>query len=150
LKIVRALPGDAGELSSIAHAAKGPWGYPGDWIRQWADVLTVTPDYIGDHPTLAVASEGRLIGFVAVVLRGREAFLDHFWVLPGEMGKGVGRLLFESAEAFAREAGATLLKVESDPHAVGFYRHMGAVTCGHVAAPMDGHGRFLPLLEKAL
>jgi GNAT superfamily N-acetyltransferase len=150
VKIVRALPEDAGELSSIAHAAKAHWGYPGTWLRRWGDVLTLTPSYLNAHPTFAIASEGRIIGFFALVMREKEAFLDHLWVLPSEKGKGAGRLLFEAAENLANTSGATSLKVESDPHAEGFYLRMGAVRHGQVPASMDGTERFLPLLEKAL
>jgi GNAT superfamily N-acetyltransferase len=150
VKIVRALPEDAAELSALARAAKAHWGYPETWLRSWGGVLTLTPAYIRAHPKFAAVSEGRIVGFFAAVMRGDDALLEHLWVLPAEMGKGVGRLLFESAEAHARTAGAARLKVECDPHAEGFYVRMGAVKRGHVPAPMEGLERFLPLLEKAL
>jgi GNAT superfamily N-acetyltransferase len=150
LRLVKASPEDAGELSSIARASKAHWGYPAAWIGRWDHALTVTPEYIRAHPTHAVAAAARLVGFFTLVVRGNDAFLEHFWVLPAEMGRGVGRLMFEAAETFAREAGASCLKVESDPHAEGFYVRMGAVACGRVPAQMDGNERYLPLLEKAL
>src|SRR5438445_217906 len=37
---------DAESLTAIAHAAKRSWRYPEEWIRLWADELTVTPDFI--------------------------------------------------------------------------------------------------------
>jgi GNAT superfamily N-acetyltransferase len=150
MKIVAACPEDAAELSSIAHSAKGHWGYPESWINHWRDVLTITPGYIGANPTYCAISDERIIGFCALVLRDGEAYLDHLWVLPSAIGRGAGRILFEFAENFARTSGATIIRVESDPHAEEFYVHMGATKYGQVSANMDGHERFLPLLEKAL
>jgi GNAT superfamily N-acetyltransferase len=150
MEIVKALPEDATELSSVARAAKRHWGYPESWLRLWDDALTLTPDYIRANPTFCLRSGGRIVGFFALVLREGEVFLDHLWVLPSETGKGAGRRLFESAEEVARSAGAATLKVESDPHSEGFYVHMGATRYGLVSAPMEGNERSLPLLEKAL
>jgi hypothetical protein len=66
------------------------------------------------------------------------------------MGRGAGRALFGYAEDLARLAGAASIKVESDPHAEEFYVRMGAVRYGQVSATMDGHERFLPLMEKPI
>ncbi len=150
MRIVKARPEDAGDLSNVARAAKGHWGYPESWLRQWDDVLTLTPGYVRSHATYRAISGGRTVGLFALVLRDHEAILDHLWVLPSEMGKGSGRALFECAENLARTAGAAVMKVESDPHAEEFYVRMGAARCGQVPAPMDGQERYLPLMEKAL
>jgi GNAT superfamily N-acetyltransferase len=150
IKITRALPGDAAELSAIAYSAKAYWGYPESWLRQWDETLTITPGYVLGNPTFAAASGARIAGFCSLVLRPGEAFLDHLWVLPSAMGVGIGRALFTFAEGVARSGGAQTLRVESDPHAEEFYIRMGASRYGQVAAPMEGSERFLPLLEKRL
>jgi GNAT superfamily N-acetyltransferase len=95
-------------------------------------------------------AEGRVVGFCALMICEKEARLDHLWILPPEKGRGFGRALFAFAESVARSNGAASMKVESDPNAERFYVHMGAVRCGRVPAAMDGHERFLPLLEKIL
>jgi GNAT superfamily N-acetyltransferase len=150
MNAARARPEDAGELTAIAHAAKGHWGYPEGWLRRWEGLLTITPEYIRANPTHVAVSEGRIVGFCSVLISGREAYLDHLWVSPLEMDKGVGRFLFGLAEGIARTAGAGRIRVESDPHAEEFYIHMGAVRYGRTPASMDGSERYLPLLEKSL
>jgi GNAT superfamily N-acetyltransferase len=150
MKTARALPQDAGELTAIAHAAKRHWGYPEDWISRWEGVLTLTPEYIAANPTHVALEDGRIVGFCSVVLHGNEARLEHLWVLPPAVNKGIGRSLFELAEGLAREAGADRLTVESDPNAEEFYVRMGAARYGRVPAAMDDVERFLPLLEKSL
>jgi GNAT superfamily N-acetyltransferase len=150
MKIVEARPENAAELSLLARSAKGHWGYPECWLDQWSDVLTITPGYIIANPTFCAVSDGDIVGFCALILRDGEAYLDHLWVSPSASGMGVGRSLFKFAENVARKSSATILRVESDPHAEEFYVHMGATRYGQVSAKMDGHERFLPLLEKPL
>ena len=149
-------------LTVIAHAAKRHWGYPEEWLGRWADTLTLTPEYIATYPTFMARTPDGIVGFYALILEplGRprrpagapalssDAQLDHLWVLPAAMGRGIGRKLFEHAESCARENGATRLWVESDPHAEPFYRHLGMTVFGRTPAPMDDQARFLPLLEK--
>jgi GNAT superfamily N-acetyltransferase len=150
VKIVRAGPKDAGELTAIAFRAKAHWGYPESWLRRWEKALTVSPDYVRDTPTFAAVRGSRVVGFFSLLVRGRDASLEHLWVFPPDMGKGVGSALFAAAEGVARSAGAARLKIESDPNAEAFYVRMGAVRCGSAPAAMDGNERCLPLLEKRL
>jgi hypothetical protein len=82
MKIVKARPEDAAELSSIARLAKGHWGYPESWLDRWSDVLTLAPGYISANPAYCVVSDGQIVGFCALILRESEAQLDHLWVLP--------------------------------------------------------------------
>ncbi|WP_038169097.1 GNAT family N-acetyltransferase [Verrucomicrobium sp. BvORR106] len=150
MNIARARAKDAEALTRIAIAAKRHWGYPSTWMQQWKNALTVTSEYIAEHPTFIANTESEIVGFCALQINGVEAFLDHLWVLPASMKKGVGRALFEHAENHARKVGATHLTIEGDPHAVEFYMRMGARIYGRRQADMDGQERFLPLLEKAL
>lgn len=150
MEIVRSRPEDAGVLTKVAFAAKSHWGYPQTWMRHWEEALTVTPAYVSANPTYAAIADQVIVGFCALRIRSGEAVLDHLWVLPAAMRKGVGRALFTQAEKIARARGATSLKIVGDPHAEGFYRRMGALKYGREDAAIDGHARFLPLLEKAL
>jgi GNAT superfamily N-acetyltransferase len=66
------------------------------------------------------------------VLRGDppEIELSRLMVEPAAIGTGRGRQLWQHAVATARRLGATVLTVDSDPNAEGFYLRMGAVTVG--------------------
>ena len=150
MKIRRACAEDADALTEIAFAAKRHWGYPESWIRRWQDALTVLPQYVIQHPTFVAVLDGEFVGFCAVQMEAGEASLDHLWVLPSFMGRGVGRALFQHAEKIARESGAMRMKIIGDPHAERFYSRMGATLCGRESGSMDGEERFLPLLEKTL
>lgn len=150
IKIVRAQPDDASVLTDIAFAAKRHWGYPESWIRQWTKELSISAAYITKYPTYTALIGEKPVGFYAVTFKPRDAFLDHLWVLPAEMGRGVGRELFRHAETVARRCGALRLKIVGDPHAEGFYEKMGATVYRKEPAPMEGQERFLPLLTKAL
>jgi GNAT superfamily N-acetyltransferase len=159
IDVDRANPEDAPELTSVAFAAKRHWGYPESWIREWTAALTFTPQFIREHVTFRANMGGELLGAAAIEVSGDVASIVHLWVLPKAMGRGVGAALFAACEAAARSVGAKRLTIESDPHAEGFYRRMGACLVGRIAAdPMVPNSfvgdaptpRFLPLLEKRL
>jgi GNAT superfamily N-acetyltransferase len=63
--------------------------------------------------------------------------LDHLWVEPGFMRRGIGRALLSHALETAARAGATEMSVDADPHAERFYLQCGAVRCGMIAAPLS-------------
>jgi len=150
MRIEASRPADAPALTRIAHEAKRHWGYPERWIRRWRAQLTVTAAYVRANPTYGAVEGREIVGFCALRLDGDRAHVDHLWVIPAAMGRGVGRRLFRRCEERAARAGASRLCIESDPNAEGFYLAMGAAAAGRKAAPMDGRRRYLPLLEKRL
>ena len=150
MQIFRAMPTDAAALSAIAWAAKAHWGYPPGWLERWRAQLTISPEFIAANETFAARSDQRIVGFSALVAADTGMRLEHLWVLPEEMGQGVGRSLFTHAAARATARGASRLTIEADPNAEAFYRHLGAVRVGAVATEIDGEQRELPLLSYDL
>ena len=146
IEIVRARPGDAATLTTIAFAAKRYWGYPERWIESWHDSLTVQPDFITTHETYSAVVENRTVGFYALGCKGDRLDLQHLWVLPDAMGQGVGRSLFAHALERVRVLGFGLLEIESDPNADGFYQRMGARRIGTRVTTLEGQPRELPVL----
>jgi GNAT superfamily N-acetyltransferase len=150
IRFERARPEDAHILTGIALAAKRHWDYPERWIRIWMPILTVSPELIASADIWSAYVEGQAVAFYAVTFSGRRAALEHFWVLPKYMGQGVGRRLFEHALGRCRGHDCTVLEIESDPHAQGFYERMGARKTGERRNEVGGVPRILPVLEIEL
>jgi GNAT superfamily N-acetyltransferase len=146
MQIVRARAEEAEALSEIALKAKAYWGYPSRWIENWREVLTIQPRFVAAHETYTAWLDGRLVGFYGLVLESGKAQLEHLWVLPEAMGRGIGRALFAHAANRACDLGFTSVEIESDPHAEGFYKRMGARRAGTRVAELEGERRELPIL----
>jgi GNAT superfamily N-acetyltransferase len=146
MQIVRAKPEDAETLTEIAHTAKRHWGYPERWIESWRDILTMRPDFIAGNVAYSAIEAGRAVGFYLLTTEADGLHLDHLWIAPHAMGRGIGRALFEHAVGQARGLGHRILKIEADPNAEGFYARMGARRVGEAVTEIEGQRRELPLL----
>jgi GNAT superfamily N-acetyltransferase len=146
MQIVRAQPQEAESLTAIAHAAKRHWGYPERWIESWRDILTMRPEFIAANVAYSAMEEGRAVGFYLLTTESDGIHLDHLWIVPPAMGRGIGRALFEHAAGQARLLGHKTLKIEADPNAEGFYARMGARRVGEAVTEIEGRRRELPLL----
>jgi GNAT superfamily N-acetyltransferase len=149
-EIVRATAEDAATLTLIAHAAKRHWGYPETWIAAWRETLTMGPEFITANVAYVAVEDGRAIGFYVLTNEPDGPHLDHLWILPSSMGRGIGRALFEHAAAEANRLGFHSMKIEADPNAEAFYKRMGAVRVGTATSETCGERRELPLLELLL
>ena len=146
MEIVRANPSDASALSAIAWAAKAHWGYPAHWMEEWRGILAITPEFIAENETFAAVVESHIIGFHALHEAAGVLRLEHLWIVPAQISKGIGRCLFRHAVERAAGTGASRLTIEAEPNAEPFYRHMGAERIGSVTGEVDGQPRELPLL----
>jgi N-acetylglutamate synthase-like GNAT family acetyltransferase len=146
--IRRARPTDAVRLTRTAHAAKRHWGYPERLIRRWRPALTVTRETIRHEPVYCAIHDGALAGFCAVSGSGDTRELEHMWVHPDFIGRGVGRRLFTYLLARLRGMHVRRLEIASDPNAAAFYRRMGARRIGRV--PSTPRRRYLPLFVVRL
>jgi GNAT superfamily N-acetyltransferase len=148
VRIRRAEPSDAAVLTAIAFAAKRYWEYPEEWLGLWADELTVDPEYIGTHETWVAEDETCVLGWCALSRDEDAASLDHCWVKPDAIGRGIGRTLVQQAGASAAGLRLACLDVISDPHAEAFYRKLGFRRIGE--HPSKPEGRTLPVLSLSL
>lgn len=145
--IREAVPDDADRLTHIAYAAKAHWGYDAASIDQWAGPLTVTKDYITANPVFVMCDpKGFQVGFSSLLWDQGRWELDHMWVDPAYMGRGLGRRLFERAVEEARLRGADWVWILSDPFAETFYLHMGARRIGDWPTVVDGVSRIIPVM----
>lgn len=150
VEIVRAQASDCRRLSAIAWAAKAHWGYPMAWLEAWRRELTFLPHHLEIWDVFAARFEGQLQGVYALSSEGSGAELEHLWVHPRAMGRGLGRSLWDHAVARARKAGARRMEILSDPNAAPFYAHLGAVHVRDSCHPVLGQPRQLPVYEVVL
>lgn len=144
VEIRRARAGDAEVLTRLAHAAKRHWRYPDEWIELWRSALTITPDFIDEHLVYCAEHGGAVIGFYALTGTPPARELEHMWVTPEQIGRGLGARLLRHATATMRDEGTRTLRIESDPNAEAFYVKHGARRVGDV--PSTPAGRTLPVL----
>jgi len=145
--ITRSRSSQSERLTEIAHAAKRHWGYPERWMELWKGALTITPEYISNNGVYSATDGEEVVGFYALIISGDKATLDHLWVDPKYIGRGLGKALFNHAVENAADHHVSVIEVESDPNAEGFYKHMGARRIGETSSELDGQERVLPLLS---
>jgi GNAT superfamily N-acetyltransferase len=150
LTLLRVHPEHAETLTGIAIASKRHWDYPERWMKIWTLKLTVSPEYILANETWMAVINEKPVAFYALKPDDEILWLDHLWVLPEFIGQGLGAFLFRHALARSRKQGASILKIESDPNAVGFYEKMGAVKADEHRSEVDGQSRVLPVLQVKL
>jgi GNAT superfamily N-acetyltransferase len=145
MQILRAKPDDAARLTEIAFTSKRHWGYPERWIASWTDLLTIEPRSIAEQETYRADIDGAPVGFYSLRRGLGRMSLEHLWVLPEAMRRGVGRALFVHAVERVRAAECEILEIESDPNAAGFYEHMGARWVATTVTELEGRPRELPV-----
>jgi len=129
---------EAEALSALALQAKAHWGYSADTIESWREDLSISGDTIASRPTFVATVGDGIAGFYSLAPSTQSWKLDHLWVLPQLMDRGIGRALVAHALETAVRGGASCVTVDADPNAESFYLACGAERCGEVPAPISG------------
>ncbi|MCK7615838.1 GNAT family N-acetyltransferase [Roseibium sediminicola] len=92
------------------------------------DVSAGLAEDIRDHHVFVAELDGELAGCAILSLSGTSAHLMNIAVDPDAKGMGLGRLLIEHLERYARAGGATELHLATHvgmPDNVALYSHLG-------------------------
>jgi GNAT superfamily N-acetyltransferase len=111
---------------------------------EWLPAASRTrPDFArvsrGEVVHVAIADDGQMIGLVAVWTL--ENFIHHLYVAPGQRGRGTGRLLLASLQAWLLPPWR-LKCVRHNHEALAFYGKLG---WSEVGAGMSEDGEYLVL-----
>lgn len=151
MNLRRAAPDDAAMLAAIAFASKAHWGYSPAQLDAWRADLSPTGESLASQPAWVAWIDGEAAGFYQLVFGGGDAELEHLWVHPAFMRRGVGTYLLSHARVTAAAQGVAGIAIDADPSAEAFYLAMGAVRTALVAAPTDKEpARVRPQLRLSL
>lgn len=140
-------PSESARLAALAMASKASWGYSAEQVQAWRGELTPSEASIAAEPTCVAEGEGTIAGFYQLSMQGVAASLEHLWIAPAMMRKGLGTMLLRHAVQASAAAGVANLHIDADPHAEAFYLACGAVRTGVRPAPTAAApGRFRPQL----
>lgn len=147
-------PSEAGQLTQLAHLAKAYWGYPPEFMDAFDEELTIRAEDLENARFLfrVGTCDGRVCSFYTLDTEaGKEDSIEMtaLFVEPTEIGKGLGKLLFEHAVEEARGLGAKTMVIRSDPYAEKFYLKMGAIKIDDIPS-RSLEERDIPLLQYTL
>ncbi|HEY2788837.1 MAG TPA: GNAT family N-acetyltransferase [Gaiellales bacterium] len=126
VRIRAAAAGEGERLREITTAAKGFWDYDPARVREWGAALDLSPGRLATAYAYVAELDGRAVAWAEILPpAGGVCVLEHLWVDPALIRRGLGSRLFEFAAERARELGATALEWEAERNALGFYRMMG-------------------------
>ncbi|WP_406073645.1 GNAT family N-acetyltransferase [Streptomyces virginiae] len=135
VKVRAARPAEAEDLTGLVMRSKAHWGYDAAFLAACAPELRIRAgDVTARRVVVAENGRGEVVGVASLEGTPPRAELGLLFVEPSAVGQGVGRLLYRDVLRRAVELGVRRLVIDSDPHATGFYRAMGAVPVAEPAA----------------
>jgi len=131
-------------LNQISLASKRYWNYPEEWIQRWKDDLSIKESDLVDLLIRVVTINDEVKGFCAIRKGDSYYEVEHLWLLPETIGKGMGKILLSTSLESLMHQDLPIL-VEADPNAEAFYKKQGFVT--YDKKESFPKGRYLPLMK---
>lgn len=123
-------------LTTISFDSKGYWGYPKEYFDIWKNELTIRSEYIEKNEVFVFEDDSKIAGYYSIVeveenievsesVLSRGFWLEHMFLLPSYIGKGIGAKMFAHICETCLSRGIHELRILADPNAKGFYEKMG-------------------------
>jgi GNAT superfamily N-acetyltransferase len=96
-----------------------------DDLLAYPQHLVLQPDGLEQGRTYVVETHGSVIGFASWVTTAETVDLEDLFVEPTWMRRGVATALVARIVDVLCSQGVSCFEVTANPHALGFYRHMG-------------------------
>jgi maltose O-acetyltransferase len=123
-------------LTTISFSSKAYWKYPAKYFDIWNDELTITPKYIETNTVYVYEIKNKILGYYSIVelkenlkvsktIIHKGFWLEHMFLLPGYIGRGIGTKMFTHIREICLLKGILKLGILADPNAKGFYEKMG-------------------------
>lgn len=140
---------DASRLTEISFESKHYWNYPDEYFEIWRQELTITEEYIRNNNVFVAFKNKSLIGYASLsevkedfmagqVPVSKGFWLEHMFVIPKYIGKGVGRGLFLAISNECQKSKIPIINIFADPNATGFYEKMNCVFQGETPSSIPG------------
>lgn len=136
-------------MTDLSLRSKALWGYEAAFLARCRAIMTVTAAAIDSRPHFVAVTDRGIAGFYGIEPESEGVGLDHLFVDPDLIGRGIGCSLWAHAVVTARSLGHRAMIVASDPNAEGFYLKMGCRRIGTRPSDLES-GRQLPLLRYIL
>ena len=159
MTIRKAKPSDCTVLTELTFQSKAVWNYPEEYLEVWRDELTITEGDIQSKDVFVAEEDGVILGYYSIaenpedmtigeVFVKKGLWLEHLFVTPERIGRGIGTRLYEHALETCRRKGVQSLNIFADPNSKGFYDKLGARYVGE--SPSNILGRTVPLYEATM
>jgi GNAT superfamily N-acetyltransferase len=120
-------PHEAKELEELQDRSASHWGYPDGYFDWAGDARRITESYVSHNAVfILVDSDGRTLGFYGFTEHDDGLLLDRMFLDVDQIGRGLGRVLWQRAVQTARDLGVSEFVIGADPNAASFYESMGA------------------------
>ncbi len=129
--------GDEQALTELLLRSKAHWQYTPEQMEAWRPELTITSETIAREIVFVGETEEGIAGFGSLTPGPTRWVLEHLWVEPRWIGRGIGKGLLTFACQLAADQGAIEISIDAEPNAEAFYQAFGATRVGFIAAPID-------------
>lgn len=145
----RALPSEGPFLSDLAIRSKAIWGYSPEVMSTFEAELQIKTSQITAGHCFVLSEDQSVLGFYSLAPIDKHVVeLQHLFIDPSHRGQQFGSTLLKHSLVTAQAHHFSLLAIQSDPNAVGFYQKHGIPIVKEV--PSSIPGRSLPWLETRL
>jgi streptomycin 6-kinase len=147
LKIRKATLEDLPELNRVLRSSKGHWGYTEEYLNEFMEKLRVTENRIRNYHNFCVYVDDQYVGFYAFrKIDEHKDELDFFFLDSPYIGKGFGRLMWDSCLDTATKLGIKDFVLNAEPNSEAFYLKLGCKKIDSKASVLSSETRQIPIL----
>jgi GNAT superfamily N-acetyltransferase len=133
----KAATGDLEKLNELAVRSEAYWGFDESHMRAFKRNCAVKENHLKTGYVFVIERDAEILGFYHLAGKESGFELEHFYVDPPHIGKGLGRMLWRHLRSFCFHRKVREVTIVCSEFVKDFYFKMGAAYLGKVESTVD-------------
>lgn len=125
IRIEKSKVSDIPAINAVIKASKSYWPYDPKYVEEALKLLCIDTQWLDNHLGYTIFCD-HVCGFMGVEIHEVQWHLEHLWINPSHIRRGLGRLAVNRLLQEADKAGIHKITLLPDPPAEDFYLKLGA------------------------
>ena len=141
----KALISELEKLNELAARSEAYWGFDESHMEAFKRLCALREAHFKKGCVFVIEKDGEIAGFYCLAAKEADFELEHFYVDPEHIAKGLGKTLWLHMRTFCIHRKIREVTIVCSDFVKGFYLKMGAASLGQVESTVD-RGKMIPRL----
>ena len=118
------------EVNRLIVRSRSLWDYEKEYFQESISLIHINQEWLVRNIGFTIKNDSKILGFIGLQEKSGEHWLEHLWIDPQSINRGLGREAIEFVVGLLKIQKIPRIFIFPEPLAESFYLKVGAIYTG--------------------